>query len=713
MTRAILLSVVVLVASGVAVRAQQQNGGSGYRSALGSRLDAFRRNILGEPVPERPQPKPHAAAHTTNQTQQSTSKASPNRSNSRPDYMLSAAARNGSNGSSSSSRKLFTPAPPAEASGAGFATSNELAVEENPAMAPENAPRPSHRRVAKESIETSSPIEREVVATRSPPAVVDRSSDDDVVAPVVPRVMSSNRRAQAKPTTVPRVARMEKLAPTETDDVAPTSRSSDDSPAADGLDGGDRLFIVRKSPNIGVETAGPRRITIGKEATFVVTLNNTGDLAANDVVVFVSVPEWAEVTGARASTGTTGSASGNQADGYQWKIATLPARSQQELALKIVPRKSQPFQLGVRWTCSPTSSEATVEVQEPKLQMAITGPAEVVFGQQQIYKLTITNPGTGDADDCTIHLIPITPGEGTAASHRVGTLAAGASKSVEIELTARQAGRLVIKAEATADGDLKANASEEVFVRRAGLEIVLAGPKVHYAGAPALYEVRVKNPGDAPAQNVNVVAALPSEVELLAASHSGHHEPSRGEVTWTVDQLAAGSEQVFTVKCALKTTGINRVEALATADGDLKDTALVNTQVMALADLVLDVTDTPGPIPVGQDMTYEVRIRNRGSNSAEGVDVVAYFSEGVEPIAVDGGNHELNAGTVLFKPIASLAAGDETVYKIKARASVPGNHRIRVELQCKSLGTRLTRDDTTLFYGDDGLNISTGSSTDR
>ena len=38
-------------------------------------------------------------------------------------------------------------------------------------------------------------------------------------------------------------------------------------------------LITRKSPNISIETTGPRRITIGKEAKYTVTCSNAGDVA--------------------------------------------------------------------------------------------------------------------------------------------------------------------------------------------------------------------------------------------------------------------------------------------------------------------------------------------------------------------------------------------------------------------------------------------------
>jgi hypothetical protein len=284
----------------------------------------------------------------------------------------------------------------------------------------------------------------------------------------------------------------------------------------------------------------------------------------------------------------------------------------------------------------------------------------------------------------------------------LGTLAAGASKSVEIELTARQAGRITIKAEATADGDLKTTAVEEVIVRRPQLQVVVSGPKVHYAGAPATYEVRVKNPGDAAAHQVNVAAVLPADVDVLASNQSGQFDASQHQINWTIPSLAAAGEQTFTFKCILRNAGANRIEAMAQAEGDLKDASLVNTQILAVADLMLDVTDSPGPIPVGQEMTYEIRIRNRGTNGAEQVETLAFFSQGLEPVSVEGGSHEIRDGAVIFKPLAAVAAGGEAILKIKARATSAGSHRIRVEVQCKSLGTHLTSEDTTLFYAEDG-----------
>ena len=70
--------------------------------------------------------------------------------------------------------------------------------------------------------------------------------------------------------------------------------------------------------------------------------------------------------------------------------------------LRLVPRKGRPFDLNVQWTFSPIASQTMVDVQEPKLVMNIAGPDEVLFGQSKLYRLTLSNPGTGKAENVAI-----------------------------------------------------------------------------------------------------------------------------------------------------------------------------------------------------------------------------------------------------------------------------------------------------------------------
>jgi uncharacterized repeat protein (TIGR01451 family) len=464
----------------------------------------------------------------------------------------------------------------------------------------------------------------------------------------------------------------------------------------------DNVLFKRQSPLLSVETAGPRTVVIGKEALYTVTLSNGGDVAAQDLVVGVKIPDWTDVVGSQPSAGTTRPSTADGSDPFQWRIPRLEAHGKETLTLRLVPRKGRPFDLAVQWTFSPTASQTMVDVQEPKLVMNIAGPDEVLFGQSKLYRLTLSNPGTGKAENVAIDLWPIGNTAAAPTRHPLGTLRAGESKVVELELTARQGGTVTIHASATADPTLKAEASQEVLVRRAAVAVAIDGAKSRYAGTVAGYTIKVSNPGNAPAENVRVFAALPPEAKFASATQGGQWKAEQGKVIWTLPTLRPGEELVLELRCTLSVPGANKLQVMSTAAGDLNDMADVVTNVEALADLKLDVSDPAGPIAVGDEMVYELRVRNRGTKSAEAVAVVAYFSEGIEPISAEGGAHDISNGVVAFRPLATLAVGGEVIYRIHARAQKHGKQVFRTEVECGALNTKLVSAEEAMIYSNDG-----------
>jgi uncharacterized repeat protein (TIGR01451 family) len=461
-----------------------------------------------------------------------------------------------------------------------------------------------------------------------------------------------------------------------------------------------KTLSAQKLATLSVETSGPQRVAIGAEARYQVTLLNSGDGAGRDVAMTIQIPEWAEVIDAEATLGDARLPGWNESTGaVTWTIREVAPRSRENLALVIVPRKSQSFDMAIQWTQAPGASQVHVEVAEPKLIMTLAGPREVQFGEQVIYKLTFSNPGNADAENVMVKLLPLGAGDGPADTHAIGTIRAGENKVVEMELVARQAGMLAIKAEATADGGLQSALNEDVLVRRASIKVDVEGPQFQYARTVVNYTVRVSNPGNAASNNVEVVAQLPAKATYVSSSDAGQSEADGTRVVWTVRSLLPGDEKVFELKCQLENPGVNRVQVAAAA-GDMKDTASAATEVEALAELELDVIEPEGAFPVGEEVGYEVHIKNRGTKAAEGVDAVAYFSNGIEAINATGARYDVAPGKVTFHTIPSIAAGKEVVLKIRAKASQAGNHVFRTEVFCKSLGTKLGEEGTTRFYGE-------------
>ena len=136
----------------------------------------------------------------------------------------------------------------------------------------------------------------------------------------------------------------------------------------------------------------------------------------------------------------------------------------------------------------------------------------------------------------------------------------------------------------------------------------------------------------------------------------------------------------------------------ATAAGDLADNKQGVTNVVAIADLKLDVSDPSGPIAVGQEAVYEIRVTNRGASAAEEVNVVGLFSAGLEPETGEGAPYTVSDGRVAFRTINKLPAGQDIVLQIRAKATEAGHPRVprRSALPRPGDQARRRRDDAVL-----------------
>ncbi len=340
------------------------------------------------------------------------------------------------------------------------------------------------------------------------------------------------------------------------------------------------VLVNRKSPVLSVETIGPRKIVVGKEAAFEVVLQNSGEQAAEEVAVTVGLPDWAEVAGASASTGEVLAAASDRAAPCRWMLRRIEAHSKEKLALKIVPKQSKPFELAVHWDFKQATSQAMIEVQEPKLTMRLDGPREVFFGKKELYRLTLGNSGNGAAENVTLTLMPLTGGEAQPVTHKLGTLAAGDQRTIEVELTARQSGKIAIRVEANGDGGAHVELAENVLVHRGALQVEIDGPAVQFVGTPAAYSLVVHNPGDAPARNVRVTAKLPTGMKFISGSDGAKADSAAdgGRVQWSLERLEPGDRRTLQMKCTLSMSGPNRVEIASTADDELVASAAAVTR---------------------------------------------------------------------------------------------------------------------------------------
>ena len=460
-------------------------------------------------------------------------------------------------------------------------------------------------------------------------------------------------------------------------------------------------------PQIRVETHGPKSIMVGKPAEFNVTVTNVGNVVADELYVRISLPSWVEVQAGDATSGSTqAQAEGPGQQKMVWTVDRVEPQGQHTLKILARPNTNRPFDLMVDWTLRPISCVTQIEVQQPRLEMAVFGPKNILYGETATYTIQLTNPGTGNAEDVSLEF---NYGARRLEKKSIGSIAPGEQSEINVELTAQQAGQLRVAAIATAAGGLRAEANEDILVRRGELEVGVIGSSLKFAGGVGTYKVRVKNVGNATSNGIVANIVLPPGAKVL-----GSQAAESGTLRQEIGSLIPGAERVIGIQCQLMMPGQNRIDAVIKSNDGLENAASFTTRVEALADLKLTVNDPRGPTALGVDAIYEVHVVNRGTKAAEGVKIVAQFSEGVEPVEANGGAADIVPGQVLFHPISRIEPGDELVLRIVAKADKAGNHRFRAELVSSDPDTRLIAEESTYYFGEEVSRTatrSTGEST--
>jgi uncharacterized repeat protein (TIGR01451 family) len=457
---------------------------------------------------------------------------------------------------------------------------------------------------------------------------------------------------------------------------------------------GRSLQLNAALPHVSVSASGPKAVTVGKPASYEVTVTNDGGTAASGVEVRIGLPSWVQVRGAGSQAGEVRQE--RDASGLPWLVWTLDelaGSAKQHLALELAVTQNQPFEFTLQCRAQAAQSAAEIAVQEPQLEVRFEGASDMLFGEQKTFVLHVSNPGTGDAEGVAVE---VSSGTGAPNHLQVGALPAGQKKQIPFTVAALSPGEMEIHAVASATGGLTAEATSRVLVHKPELQVAIEVPPMKFAGAESTYQVAVANVGDAVAEQVTLSVSLPTGAKYLGGL-DGAAKTGDGMLL-KIGNLAPNSEKVFDIRCMLMQAGENRFAVDARGKGDLTATSGAATQVEALADLKLSVVEPATPVAVGGEATYEVHIVNRGTKAAERVKVAVQFAQGLEPTEAVGGTASMSNGQALFEPLKEVAAGKEVVLTVKAKVEQAGSHAFRVEVKAGEPEAKLVSEGVTRCF---------------
>lgn len=324
-------------------------------------------------------------------------------------------------------------------------------------------------------------------------------------------------------------------------------------------------------PRIAVTATCSEVCRVGEDAVFQIKVTNSGTGPAQDMVLRAEMSE-----------GLFYAPSPKLAK-LESTLAELPAGATKTLTLPLNAAKAglHHCQFTVTAKGSPeTTAKAQVNLVEPMLQIAQSGPAKCLVRAEPTYEVTLTNPGTAATDPITLHAV-LPDGFDHVQASDAGTFSAtsrviswklpglqpGGTKTVAVKLRAAAAGDVVLRTVAVAAPEqpvapagagLKPagrmlEAKGETAIKSEGVAAVRFEVKdlddPVEVGKEAVYEIRVTNQGTGACTNVELRALLSDKTTYSGATGpTGVKAQGQTLVFDPIPNLPVKGEMVYTVR---------------------------------------------------------------------------------------------------------------------------------------------------------------------
>jgi uncharacterized repeat protein (TIGR01451 family) len=446
------------------------------------------------------------------------------------------------------------------------------------------------------------------------------------------------------------------------------------------------------TPVVSIHVRVAAEAAAGQELEYRIRVENTARAAAHHVLVRDPLP--ANTRYVRA----TPEPSAHEPE-LLWQLGTLEGCTSREIVLVL-----QPTGTGDVRNCARVQFEhgqcVTTRITRPAIEVRKTGPTQAVLYDALTYQICVANTGATEVRDVKVlDTLPAGLEHSSGKSQLVwelGNLPPGQCRSVEYQLVAKAAGRLCNHTLATAAGGLRAEADHCVTVVEARIEVTKTGPASQRVRVPALYEIRVSNPGSATLTNVVLTDVVPAGTSFLRANLGGQRVGN--DVRWSLGTLPPGAERAVTVTLRAETAGRVCNRATVTADHGLSKDAEACTEFAGSPGLGVDVNEDIDPVDVGGETTYTISADNQGTARATNVTLTATVPERmrVSRITPETGHRETGQ-QIVFGPF-TLEPGGKVEYRVTVRAVQAGDVRFRVEMRADQLpsGPVVAEESTTI-----------------
>lgn len=318
----------------------------------------------------------------------------------------------------------------------------------------------------------------------------------------------------------------------------------------------------------------------------------------------------------------------------------------------------------------------------PKIGIDKSAPASAVIGDTFTYNIVVTNPSQVATSNTVVtdtlpngvDYVSSTPSASVAGktlTWSLGAVAPGGSTPIAVQVKATACTPVENCAEVRADYNLSARDCAPTTISCPKLAIEKrCTPEVTQCDAIE-YVIVVRNPGDGPANNINLTDQLPDGLTTTEGKTT---------VVSNIGTLAAGQakEVRYTVKASRTGSFTNRVTAVG--DGGLSAEASCTTVVKKpnLA-VTKQGRDT---LFVGRQGVYDITVTNNGDTVARGTQLVDTLPPEVTFVSADSGGS--GSGNTVTWSLGDLAPGQskKVTCTVSAQRIGKATNNVRATASC-------------------------------
>jgi uncharacterized repeat protein (TIGR01451 family) len=292
--------------------------------------------------------------------------------------------------------------------------------------------------------------------------------------------------------------------------------------------------------------------------------------------------------------------------------------------------------------------------------------------------------------------------QGKAIDAEISAIAPGEVKKVQLPTQAVRPGRHTIEVEAKAENGQSARAQTTVVVQEPVLALRLDGPRQAKLNSELELRLELRNPSQMPAGDVRIFQVVPEGLEFVSASTGGTYDHGRHLISWSLGSL--GSFQTVSYRLRARLPGDWALPAVAQATEMAAARATHAVHLEATPTLTLELhRDPDGPIDLGAEATYRMRVCNPGEVPGQNLALVVSLPEGLGAVGGDGpSSARIQGRQIVFEPLAQLGPRQEALYRVRVRGTSPGQGRFRAQLQAAALPAPLAQEITTYVRGRPG-----------